>query len=70
MRLSIIKPNPGDKRKIKRFAWFPIRIDNNTVVWLEEYWSHESYDVWCGRVRDYDRWHSYAKELIEFCQGK
>lgn len=34
-----VKPYPmeGDKRIVRRFAFFPIRLDNDTVVWLETY---------------------------------
>jgi len=31
-------PKKGDKRIIKRFAFFPVRLDNDVVVWLESYY--------------------------------
>lgn len=35
--------NYGDKRTVKRFALFPVRIDDDTLIWLEYYYSTEVY---------------------------
>jgi len=31
----------GDHRVVKRFAWLPVRIDAETLVWLEPYYDYE-----------------------------
>ena len=35
-KLSI--PQDGDKKVVKKFAFFPVRIDENNVIWLEHYY--------------------------------
>ena len=35
----------GDKKVKIRFAFYPIRIDNNTLVWLEKYISVYKYCI-------------------------
>lgn len=34
---NIKKKEVGDAKVVTRFAIFPMRIDNNTVIWLEKY---------------------------------
>ena len=43
MRINKRQYRNGDRRTIKKFAWFPLRVDNNTIIWLEWYWSDEVY---------------------------
>jgi len=35
----------GDRRKVKRFALFPIALDDGYTVWLEPYWAEEEWEV-------------------------
>jgi len=37
------KPQIGDRRVVKRFAWLPKMLSNKTRVWLEFYFSVEEY---------------------------
>ncbi|MEK6829067.1 MAG: hypothetical protein AABY15_02990 [Nanoarchaeota archaeon] len=32
-----VEPKVGDKKEITKFAFFPVRIDEETTVWLEKY---------------------------------
>ena len=34
---GIKSPNVGDKKHLTRFAYLPVRINDNVVVWLEKY---------------------------------
>ena len=43
MILKIKKPRIGDQRKVKRFAFLPIRISNDEVLWLQTYYRHQVY---------------------------
>jgi len=42
MRLKS-KPKIGDRRVVKRFAWFPKTMSNGTRIWFESYFSVEQY---------------------------
>ena len=44
-------PKVGDTRTVKLFAWVPIRLDNDTKVWLETY--HEDQKYTRGRASDF-----------------
>jgi hypothetical protein len=37
-------PREGDKRKIKRFSWFPVRWGDETI-WLEPYYELQIYQT-------------------------
>ncbi len=37
-------PKQGEVRDVKRFAWYPVKVDGG-YVWLEWYWSKEIYIV-------------------------
>ena len=51
------KPKYWDIKKVIRFAYFPIRIDD-TVIWLEKYE--------CTYRHEYDRfWNSWYWNLID-----
>ena len=45
-------PELGDKRTLKKFAWYPIRTDDNYKIWLEnfsakqEFKKHQSNGRW------------------------
>lgn len=43
MKFNSRKYRNGEERTVKRFAFIPTRIDDNTVIWLEWYWSKERY---------------------------
>ena len=45
MKFNIRKYRDGDERTIKRFAFLPTRIDDNTIIWLEWYWIKERYYI-------------------------
>lgn len=38
-------PMLGSYRKVRKFAFLPIIINRNTLVWLEHYYSYQEYDV-------------------------
>jgi hypothetical protein len=38
----------GDRRIIRRFAWFPVRSNDGYVYWLESYYACQTY------CRDYN----------------
>ena len=38
-------PILGSYRKVRKFAFLPIVINKNTLVWLEHYDSYQEYDV-------------------------
>jgi hypothetical protein len=58
------KPHLGSLRKVRRFAWLPTEMYTDTdtihdavqVLWLEHYWSHESYQRRCSG----DLWEVHA----------
>lgn len=31
-------PKQGDTRWVKRFAWFPTKVDSGVMLWLESYY--------------------------------
>ena len=35
----------GSYRKVRKFAFLPIIMNKNTLVWLEHYDSYQEYDV-------------------------
>ena len=37
------KPNLGDKKRVKKFAFFPVTINDRKKVWLENYYQHYIY---------------------------
>ena len=37
------KPNLGDKKRVKKFAFFPVKINDRKKVWLENYYQHYIY---------------------------
>jgi hypothetical protein len=39
MRWSL--PNPEEVRVVKRFAWLPTKLTDNTVVWLESFYVYQ-----------------------------
>lgn len=44
MRWKVEKePKVNDTRWVKRFAWKPIRIQNE-MVWMERYWVKQRYE--------------------------
>ena len=38
-------PILGSYRKVRKFAFLPIIINKNTLVWLEYYDSYQEYDI-------------------------
>ena len=44
--MKLYKPMTGDTREVKRFAWYPIRV-NGVVYWLEWITIHQSYNTRC-----------------------
>ena len=38
-------PILGSYRKVRKFAFLPIVMNKNTLVWLEHYYSYQEYDV-------------------------
>jgi hypothetical protein len=45
MRFNKRKYRHGDKRTVKRFAILPLRVNSETIIWLEWYWSEEMYNI-------------------------
>ena len=42
--MRFYKPMTGDTREVRKFAWYPIRV-NGTVYWLEWITIHQSYNT-------------------------
>lgn len=40
------KPENGEKRCTRRFAWLPVWTTTDTVVWLQRYWIVERYRLY------------------------
>ena len=38
-------PTLGSYRKVRKFAFLPVIMNKNTLVWLEHYYSYQEYDV-------------------------
>ena len=38
-------PILGSYRKVRKFAFLPVIMNKNTLVWLEHYYSYQEYDV-------------------------
>ena len=56
-----IKPKVGSERTVRKFAWFPTRLDDEPtpVVWFEYYYERQVYGydtVWCSY-----QWRVYTK---------
>ena len=45
MEVKNFSPSLGSYRKVRKFAFLPITINRNTLVWLEYYDSYQEYDV-------------------------
>ena len=39
------KPKYGDKKYKFKFAWFPVFLDDGTLIWLEKYYEEWEYTV-------------------------
>ena len=44
-KASVTKPKPklpkiGDKKTESRFAWFPVKLNSESLIWLEKYNLH------------------------------
>lgn len=46
------QPQAGDTRQVRRFAWLPKRCEDEVVVWLVPYVSHQEFSVGAS----YDGW--------------
>lgn len=42
--MKFYKPTTGDEREIRKFAWYPICV-NEIVYWLEWITIHQSYNT-------------------------
>lgn len=42
MKWKVEQPVPGDKRLVRKFAWFPTEVEGYKV-WLETYQTEETY---------------------------
>lgn len=50
-------PQPGDTRRVVRFAWWPVRTADGVAIWLERYFSVEQFGWsfgWGARAEAYD----------------
>lgn len=56
-------PMQGDKREIKRFSFFPQKLDDNYVVWLERYYVEQKYYKSSG-WHDSSRWSQSTQNKI------
>lgn len=54
------KPQEGETRTVRRFAWVPVVLGTN-VVWLEHYDSHERFVV--GRLGE--QWERVSASLAD-----
>ena len=45
MEVKNFSPSLGSYRKVRKFAFLPITINRNTLVWLEYYDSYQEYDI-------------------------
>ena len=44
-----VLPEDGEKIKINRFAFLPVKVTGNKMVWLEAYTEIKRYSSVCGR---------------------
>ena len=69
------KPEPGDTRRVHRFAWLPFRATEEPfrsgdpskvyIVWLETYLSHQVFRVYAGPGEFLEpRWFETRRELL------
>ena len=74
------KPNLGDKKRVKKFAFFPVKINDRKKVWFESYYQNYIYSSvmnygsldygyhgeWCQDYRETaDFMYSSKKETIK-----
>lgn len=58
----------GEIRILARFAWLPMTMDDNTIVWLETYFEEQQYvqvgmDVWGNKIFEWRYAARTAKDL-------
>lgn len=58
------RPRNGDTRVIRRFAWWPVKMSDTQVVWLEWYIVEQYFlkGDWEFPDRWYDRAYIYEKK--------
>ena len=62
------KPNLGDKKHKKKFAFFPIKINDTKRIWFESYYQHYIYKN-IYNIIDYgysNEWAENYRETIDF----
>ena len=45
MEVKNFSPSFGSYSKVRNFAFLPVIMNKNTLVWLEHYYSYQEYDV-------------------------
>jgi hypothetical protein len=63
----------GDKRTLNKFAYLPVRLENNTFIWFERYKEDQTYQeadvTLAGRV-DWGGWSTTRKHQDEDVKTK
>jgi hypothetical protein len=57
--LTPAQPKHGDKRRQKKFAWFPIKCDDGTTRWLETIYIEETW--FQSKLWEDQHWWSHKK---------
>lgn len=53
-KTNTYKPQKGDTRIVRKFAWLPKKCEGGYTVWLETYDSHQTY-----------QWGQFTLEWVE-----
>lgn len=63
MRFYIKNKNPkfSEDRTLKKFAWFPTKINDGLIIWLETYYVVEIYKNVCINMTE----NEYAMRWVE-----
>lgn len=48
-------PRVNEKRTVIKFAWLPVKLNDNTVIWLEKYYAFQIYTK--------QDWQTYEKQI-------
>lgn len=60
---KLIKRPPihGDRKLVKRFAWFPVTLDDGYSIWFEHYKTLEEYDCYGDDFYERSKWRVIKK---------
>lgn len=63
------RPSYNEMRIVKKFAWLPVKLNDEYTIWLEKYYSVERYvcgvDVCCWVIEWSTQDNDTAKEMVK-----